>query len=235
MNSAWIIGGFLLVGPVILVASIAIGLLGFNPVTATAIRSAEAEAPMILEEVRRIHIRSPDRFRHDRLDRHPFYIGSAVAMWGYSWCIFFGSPVTSNVASLPGVTRMTIATCFIIGSTLVLSGSAMGIRVGRWTLLKGIHDNMTSSMLADDIRLPYTFNIAGLIAIGVSSGIYSWTSFGSTLGSLGGWLTGVGIATPSAILITMLFVRIRRYDRARTTLINEAVNQIVVRRDHVDD
>lgn len=232
MNSSVIIGAILLIGPILLVGCIAYGVLGFNPERANAIRSAEAEQPIVMEEIRRIHIRSPDRFRHDRMDRHPFYVALHLAVWGYAWCIFAGAPVTSNLRSLSPPTKFTMAACFIIGATLVLTGALMGAHLGRWVIIRGVRENMTSSMLADDIRLPYTFACSGLFAIGASMTIYAATSFGSTAGSLGGWMTALS-AVACAFMIPMFFTRIRRYGRARATLIAAAVAQI--ERSHVPD
>lgn len=233
-TSSIIIGAVLLIGPIFLISCMAIGVFGFSPDRAAAIRSAESETPVIMEEIRRIHIRQPENFRHDRLDRHPVYLAVHVAVWGYAWCIFAGAPVTSNLAILSPQVKLTMAIGFIVGSTLVLAGSAMGGRIGRWTLLKGIRDNLTSSMLADDIRLPYTFGASGQLAVGVSMCIYATTSFQSTLGSLGGWLTGA-LTVSCGTMIALLYLRIRRYERARTTLIDEAVAQIHDERDHVAD
>ena len=232
MSTSFWIGLALMIGPVILILSLGIGLFGFSPERAQAIRDGEAEQPVVMEEIRRIHIRSPDRFRHDRLDRHPFYVGTAFSALAYAICVFAGAPVTSNIAALDPNTKLTMSACFITGSTLILSGSSMGLRIGRWTIFKGIRDNITSSRLGDDIRLPYTFGCCGLFAISASTGIYAVTSFGSTLGSLGGWLTGM-ICVVSLLVIAMLLVRFQRYTRARTTLIDEAVGQIV-RGDEVD-
>lgn len=232
-GSSAVLGTILVLAPIILVACIGIGVFGFSPEKAQNIRAAEARMPIAMEEVRRIHIRSPDRFRHDRLDRHPFYICLHVAVFCYAICIFAGAPITSNLATLNHQTKMTMASCFIIGSALVLSGSAMGIRIGRWTLLDSIRDNMTSPMLADDIRLPYLFGCAGAFGTGTSMAIYASTSFRSTWGSLGGWMTALA-AVACVWLFAQLFLRIRRYGRARTALIDRAVAQIVVGRDEVD-
>lgn len=232
-GSSVILGAVLVLAPIILVACIGIGVFGFSPEKAQNIRAAEAKMPIAMEEVRRIHIRSPDRFRHDRLDRHPFYICLHVAVFCYAICIFAGAPITSNLATLNQQTKMTMASCFIIGAALVLSGSAMGIKIGRWTVLTSIRDNITSPMLADDIRLPYLFGCAGAFAIGTSMAIYATTSFRSTLGSLGGWMTALA-AIGCTWLFGQYFFRIRRYDRARTALIDRAVAQIVGPADEVD-
>ena len=225
-----LIGAFLLIGPLVLVASVAVGLLGYTPERANAIRSAEDTPQVVIEEIRHIVVRQPTKFPHDRLDRHPAYISLHIAVWCYAWCIFFGAPITSNLTSLSAETRMTMAACFVVGSTLVLSGAAMGGRICKWTLLDGVRDNVTSPMLSDDIRLPYAFNAAGMFAISISMGLYASTSFKSTFGSLGGWITGCSTFM-SAILFIMFVTRIRQYSKARDLLILEAVARLEMRGD----
>jgi hypothetical protein len=228
----YIIGTTLVLGPIILVASFAIGLLGFNPERAQAIRSAEATSQVVIEEIRHIHIRRPEKFRHDRLDRHPMYLGIHVAAFSYAICVFSGAKVTSNISDLSPQTKFALAACFIIGSSLVLTGATMGSKIGPFKILKGIHENMTSSMLADDIRLPYTFAAIGMVSVGISMAIYASTSFSSTTGSLGGWVTFTSAIT-CAILFYQFLTRIRSYSKARDTLIAQAISQI--ERGHVGE
>lgn len=227
-----VIGSALALGGVILVSSIAIGLFGFNPEAAQAIRDAEAAAPVVVEEVRRIHVALPDRFRRGRMDRHPFYLSLHIAALCYSLCIFAGAQITSNLAVLSAQTRFTMAAAFLVGSTLVLSGAAMGVRVRRWAILPRVHDNIASARLGDDIRLPYTFAAIGMFAMAVSMGIYSSTSFGSTAGSLGGWITGVSAAA-CLVMLCVFYRRIRQYSRTLTVVIDRAVANVILRGDHV--
>lgn len=224
MNSSVIIGLALLVGPVILVACIVVGILGYSPEKAKAILEAE-DSPVVIEEIRSIRVRRPERFRHDRLDRHPTYIGLHLATQGYGWSVISGAQVTSNLVSLSPATKFAMAACFLVGSTLVLTGAAMGARVWGWTFLDGTRDNIASSMLGDDIRLPYSFGAVGMFSIAISMGIYGSTSFTSTSGSLGGWMTSAFSMT-SVVLLAQFVARIRVYSRARTLLIAEAVARL---------
>lgn len=226
MTSHVVIGVFLMLAPTILVASIAIGVFGFKPDKAEAIRRAEAEAnSVVIEEVRHVVVRKPDRFRHGRIDRHPTYIGLHIAAWGYAWCVFGGAALTSNVVAMSEATRLTLAVCFLVGSTLVLTGAAMGCEIRGHAFLRGVKDNMTSSRLGDDIQLPYTFGMAGMAAMAVSFGIYAFTSFHSTVGSLGGWLTGTA-AISCAVMLGVYYFRLRQFSRVRPRLISEAVTRI---------
>jgi hypothetical protein len=225
VSSSLIIGFGLLLGPVILVACIGIGLLGYSPEKAQAIREAEDHPPVVIEEIRSVRIRRPERFRHDRLDRHPTYLGLHLATQGYGWSVLSGAAITSNLASLPPASKFAMAACFLVGSTLVLCGAAMGARIGRWTFLSGIRDNIASSMLGDDIRLPYSFGAVGKFAIFVSMTIYGFTSFSSTTASLGGWMTSA-FAFTSLILLVQFILRIRVYNQARALLIAQAVARL---------
>lgn len=225
MNTSLLIGVALLLGPVILVACIGIGLLGYSPERAQAIREAEDDPQVVIEEIRLVRVHRPERFKHERLDRHPTYVGLHLATQGYGWSVMLGAEVTSNIQSLSPSSKFAMAACFLVGSTLVLSGSAMGARIWRWTFLHGTRDNITSSVLGDDIRLPYSFAASGQFAIGVSMAIYASTSFTSTLGSLGGWMTGAFSLT-SLVLLVRFVNRIRVYNQARVGLIAEAVARL---------
>lgn len=228
MTSSLITGLALIVGVAVLISSVAYGILGYNPERAQAIREREAEPPVVIEEIRRIRVTFPDRFRRGRIDRHPFYIGVHLAAFGYSICILSGSPVTSNVSALSESTRLTMGCQFLVGAALVLMGAAMGAKLFRWRILGGVHDNIASARLGDDIRLPYTFGATGMFCMGISTSIYATTSFGSTLGSLGGWLTAL-IAGACVAMLTMFVMRIRQYSRTLAPIVNQAVAAIVER------
>lgn len=234
MPSELVIGAFLLIGPVILVGSIFIGIFGYNPEKAQAIRAAEATLPVVIEEIRHIHIGRPESFHRERLDRHPAYLCLHAAIWCYAWSIFAGAPLPSNLDILSTTTKYLMASCFIIGSTLVLTGSAMGARIGRWRILKGVHDNLTSSRLGDDIRLPYSFAGVGMFAVSVAMGIYASTSFGSTAGSLAGWISAWAVAM-CIWLLNLFYLRVQIYERARTITIDTAVQNLEERGNHVDE
>lgn len=230
MPSSLIIGFALAFGPAIAVACIAIGVFGYRPEKMQAIRAAEAQEaqPVVVEEVRAIHVPVIEKFSHYRLDRHPTYIGLHVAAWCYAWCIFAGAPITSNLTELNIQTRLSMAACFLVGSSLALSGAMMGMKVGPWYFLRGISDNIASARLSDDIRLPYTFACVAMVMMAISFSIYASTSFRSTAGSLGGWIT-LCMAGTSAILLGVFYRRIRIYVLVRSRVINEAVANIIKR------
>ena len=160
--------------------------------------------------------------RQPRIDRHPWYLAPQFGVFGYSVCILTGAPITNNVASLGTTTRYTMAACFIIGSLLILSGAAMGMRMGRWQFRRNVADHPTYILLGDDIATPYRLGCAGVGTEAVSLGIYSSTSFGTTAGSLGGWLTG-SLAVACTALGLWMARRIRAFNREDETLIAEAL------------
>lgn len=225
MNSHLVIGLALMFAPVILVGSIAIGVFGYSDERALAVRNAEANTAIVVEEVRHISIRRSERYRHGRVDRHPIYICLHVASWGYAWCVFGGAQLTSNVIGMSDQQRYSMAVCFLVGSTLALTGAAMGLQRNGYGFMRGVSDNITSSRLGDDVQLPYTFGAAAMVAMSVSLGIYAWTSFHSTVGSLGGWLTGA-MTFGCAEMLGVFVFRIRQFTRVRRGVITEAVQRI---------
>lgn len=231
MSSSLIIGIALIIGPVVLVGCIAFGVFGFKPERAQAIRDVEADEAVVIEEVRLIQVSTPDRFRRGRVDRHPFYLAPAVAAFGYSVCILSGAPVTSNLASLDPKTKFTMAACFLVGSTLTLVGAAMGAEILRWSIVGGVRDHLAAALLGDDVRLPYTFGGIGMFSMGVSTGIYSTTSFSATFGSLGGWLTG-SISVACMVMMVAFYRRTRQYSRTLRVVVDEAVANVIQRGGH---
>lgn len=235
--SSLIIGAALALGPLVALAFIAVGIFGYTPEKMQTIRQGEAEdqdSPVV-EEVRAIVIGRPERFRHDRLDRHYTYLGLHVGAWCYAWCVFAGAPVTSNVQAIGKTQLFLMAACFLVGSSMALTGALMGAHIGRFAFLRGISDNVTSARLSDDIRMPYTFGAVGMACMISSCGIYASTSFDSTTGSLGGWLTLCAGAVASVCLLFEFIRRIRIYVFASKRIINNAVANIVKRGGSYDD
>lgn len=227
-GSSLIIGLVLAIAAAILLLCLGIGVFGYKPERAQRIRDGEAAEPVVVEEIRRIHISAPDRFRRSRIDRHWWYVLPNFGILGYSLCLLAGAPVTSNIASLDQGTRFTMAVCFLIGSVCVLTGSVMGSHLWRWDIVPGVSEHIAAPRLGDDIRLPYMFGVLGMFAIGVSTAIYSTTSFSSTLGSLGGWLTS-SIATACALMGWEYIKRIRQYSRTLKVVVSEAVANVIAR------
>lgn len=225
VDSSIILGVALSLGPIVLLGCIAYGLFGYDADTAQRIRAGESSPVVVIEEVRHVHVSRPAKFKRDRIDRQWHYVGLSVAAWGYSWSVFSGAALTSNVSVLDGKTRFALAACFLVGSSLSLAGSLMGLRIGRFTVLRSIRDNMTSAMLHDDIRLPYAFGIAGCFSVTISTAIYASTSFRSTTGSLGGWVTALWSAVDTAMLL-WFWLRIYRYGKARDAVIATAIRRL---------
>lgn len=227
-STSIVLGLALLCGAVILVLSVGMGVFGYRPERAQRIRAGEASDAVIVEEVRRIHIAPPERFRRVRVDRHWFYLAVQFAAIGYSVSIMTGVSLTSNVLSLGEGPRFAMAASFLVGGCLCIIGSGMGLKIGRCHLVSGVSENLATSRLGDDIRLPYTFGVIGVFSLGVSTWIYSATSFGSTAGSLGGWLSG-SIAAACGLMIRTYLKRIKQYSLTRRIVIDSAIERVIER------
>lgn len=207
-------------GPVV-----AVGL--FRPQRARAVKHAELESEVVVQRhVTELAIYHPEIRKQPRVDRHPFYLAPPLAVLAYAVCLFAGAPLTSNVAAMSMLMRHTMAACFVIGAALMLTGAALGVRfAGRWTIAPRVRHHATAPMLGDDVSLPYRLGSAGMFALAISMGIYSLTSFQSTTGSLGGWLTGL-LAIAAALTILWLFTRTRDFERNEATLLAEVQARI---------
>jgi hypothetical protein len=231
MTPGLLSGAALAAAILFMVGSVAVGVFGFRPERAKAIRDGEAADPVVIEEIRRIHVAPPDRFHRGRIDRHPFYLAPHAAAFGYAISILAGAPITSNLAALSPGTKFTMASCFLVGAVLALCGAVMGIRVWQWDVVAGVREHIAASRLGDDIRLPYTFAVIAMCAMGLSTGIYASTSFGSTWGSLGGWLTGC-IAGACAVMGVVFYRRTRQYSRTLKVVVDQAVANVIRRGGH---
>lgn len=202
------------------------GALKFSTHRARNVKYAEAVADVVVQkQVALVSVGHPEYSKDHRIDRHWFYVLAHIGVFGYAVCMMAGAPPTSNVAALGANTRYTMATCFLVGAAMVLVGASLGLRVGRRRIMASVHDHLTSEVLGDDISLPYKVAIAGLFAVTVSSTIYATTSFHSTTGSLGGWLTG-SLAVACVLTGLLLHSRIRRFERNDATLIAAAVARL---------
>lgn len=229
---AWIIA---LAALSVLVGGPIWGALKFSRSGAEHVRHAEVRDAKTLQhhvvQVLRAH---PEIVRTCREDRHPWYLLIHSGMLFYAICIFSGADLTNNVKSLGDAPRFTMGTCFLVGSVLVLSGAVLGTRWGRVWIMPSVHHHVTSEVLGDDIELPYRLGMAGMGATGTSSFIYAATSFGSTTGSLGGWLTAMAF-TSCLVTIPWFYGRIRTFVRNDALLIAEAKARARAKGIEVDD
>lgn len=216
----------------IFVAILIAGRIIYRPHRALNTIRAEREIAVV-EHVIEARLAHPEIVKITRVDRHPFYVLVHIGVFCYAVCVFGGAALTSNVSALGAQTRFTMAICFAVGSFLVLTGATLGMRVGKWRVVHGVHEHLTSSVLGDDIVLPYRLAMAGMGAMAVSLSIYSSTSFKSTTGSLGGWLTGV-LAIACAITIPWFYRRVRQFERWDATLISDALTRLELGDDRAD-
>lgn len=184
-----------------------------------------AERVLTTEHFVRVQRSHPEIVKVARLDRHPWFYVVHICILGYTISVLSGARLTSNVLTLGDEARYTMATCFLVGSTLVLIGVVLGLKVGPWRLGQGTHNHATASVLGDDIALPYRLEMAGMFAIAVSSGIYSWTSFQFTTGSFGGWLS-LGVALLCTSSISIWYRAVAAFQQWDHTLITEAMARL---------
>ncbi|MGA5467191.1 hypothetical protein [Mycobacterium sp. NPDC050041] len=219
--TTWAIG-LAAVAAIFLVAIPIWGVVKFNPHHARSVKLAEvADNKVVQKHVALVSVGHPEFARTHRIDRHFWYLLPAAGVWCYAWCVLGGAPLTSNVASLSVSTRYTMAGCFLVGASMMLIGALLGAEIGRWRVMRSVHDHMTCEVLGDDIVFPYWVGIAGMGTTMVSLSIYSWTSFRSTTGSLGGWLTAA-LALACFITIPWFFTRLRKFERDDADLIARA-------------
>lgn len=196
----------------------------WSPCLARNVKYAE-RAALSLHDFKHVQQSHPEIVKVARQDRYPFFVLIHLMVTGYVLSILTGAPLTSNVASLGDEARYTMASCFLVGSALVLAGVVSGGQVGGRTIMPSVADHPTASVLGDDIVFPYRIEMAGMSAMMVSSGIYSWTSFNTTTGSLGGWLTG-GIAVACALTIDQFYRSVEAFQKWDHILISEAKARI---------
>lgn len=196
------------------------GWYEFSPKRALHVRLDE-QRHVVVERIVEARLLHPEIVKIARIDRHPFFLLPHVAVLCYAVCVFSGAALTSNVSALGESTRLTMSTCFLVGSSLVLIGSALGMNVFGRCLRPATCEHLTSAVLGADITLPYRLEMAGMGATAISLMIYSTTSFKSTTGSLGGWLTG-GLAIACVLTIPWFYRRVSQFEKWDATLISEA-------------
>lgn len=220
----WWSAAFLAAITVATVVIVTWGMRAFNADRARSVKHAEQIDRGLQDQVVLVARTHPEVVRVARLDRHPFYLGSFACILGYAICVFSGATLTSNVTSLGGSTRTTMAWTFLLGSLLVLAAGALGTTLFGKTIKPSVRIHPTCDALGDDISLPYRLASAGMSVVAVGAAIYSWTSFTSDTGtsaSLGGWLTG-GVATMSVLTIILMFFRTRFFEKWDAVLTREA-------------
>lgn len=216
---------FVLAGPLLA------RLVLYSPDRARAIKIAEAQPPAVMTQLIRLYA-PPELHRAERLDRHDAYVWQQCGLWCYSWGVILASAPNSNLSALSFGTQSSLGVCLMIGTTLTLFGSSLGLRLawfGDIVIARRITENMTSDMLGDDIRLPYALGWAGLLSSGVSMLFYAGTVFkeghGRLVETLGGAVSAA--AAGMCISLSIKFIRgARRYVRDRSALIVEAVGRI---------
>lgn len=205
-----------------------VGLWLFNPHRARSLKIMEtASGPAVSRRIALLRIAHPEIVKTDRLDRHPVYITwcLAIVLFGIS-VQFFELPYSQNGADKLG-TQHTLGISLLLGGGFLLIGSLMGAKIGRWRIMSGVHDNVVSSSLGDDIRAPYIFGWWGMVSQAISMGFYQYTvtetvGFHRVLTTYGGIFSVLNI--PLAVFMIAIFIgRLRSYATERQLLIHEAI------------
>lgn len=205
----------------------AIGLRLFNPHRARNVKLVELSEPSIARRIAMLRIAHPEIIKTDRLDRHPVYIAWCLAILIFGVVVqYFELPYAQNGAARLG-TQQTLGVSLLLGGAFLLSGSVMGLRWGRWSILGRVSCNTTSSTLGDDVRYPYVFGWWGMVSQAISMGFYQYTvaesvGYYRVLTTYGGIFSILNI--PLAIVMIGIFIgRVRSYSNEREALIDEAM------------
>jgi hypothetical protein len=207
------------------VAGPVLGLVTFSPERAEAVRRAEAQPQAVVEQIATLRILHPEMVKHDRLDRHDFYVFVNIGLWMYGWGVLLAPSPNSNLSTLSWDTQQLLGMCMIVGASLSLIGSALGLRIGPVRFARRVSDNLLSDLLGDDLRAPYVLGWCGLLSTAVSLWVYGFTIWQTAssrlLGTLGGGLSAmIGLA---CITLGVRFIaRSHRYSHDRDELLAEA-------------
>jgi hypothetical protein len=221
-------GALIVLAMVILVGGPILGLAFYRSDRARSVKAAESTRPVEQPAVASTY--RPQIVKRYRLDRHVAYVCLHAGLFMYGTGVLLSPAPNSNLADLSYELQQSLGLCLLVGSSMVLAGSALGARISRRRrIMASISDNPLAPMLGDDIRFPYTVASAGLLAIGVSMGFYITTLVGSApskvLGTLGGGVS-VGIGMMCLILGPTFIWSIRNYNRARARLLTEVQNRM---------
>lgn len=212
---------FLFVAPVL-------ALLFYSPERARAVKHAEVfDVTTVIRQADYLRLRHPEIVKTQRLDRHDSYIWFNLALLAFGWVVMFVEVPYSNLGSAALGTQETLGISLLLGSTLTLVGSLLGLRVGRWRIAPSVCNNSVSIILGDDIRVPYVLAWGGLFSTSISMAFYGYTVIASAgvarMGNTLGGIAAIGIGGMCLTLVPKFIARIRKYVSARDVLIAEAL------------
>lgn len=204
-----------------------IGLYTFSRQRAEHVRRTEDYADPIVHRVEHVRLALPEIVRITREDRHPAYLAVNAGLFIYGWVVIFVRVPYASAGAAADDHQYALGISLLIGTVLTLSGAVMGKRFGRWSIgPRKIADNVSSSTLGDDIRVPYVLGWWGLVSTLISIGFYAFTVT-TTVGperlvtSMGG-LMALMTALMCVVMVPLFISRIRRYISQRASLIAEA-------------
>lgn len=209
---------------VLLIGSMAVGVAFFSPDRARAVKLAEIAPQAVMEQIGHLRVLHPELVKRDRLDRHDSYVFVNLGLWLYGWGVILASAPNSNLSSLSWDTQHLLGVCLLIGSSLTLIGSTLGLRLGRIRIARRVSDHLLSELLGDDLRIPYALGWCGLLSTGMSLWIYGYTVWDTAssrmLGTLGGGLSAM-IGCSCVTLAVRFIARSHRYSADRDELLDE--------------
>lgn len=219
----------------IVIVTFALGLFSFSPSRAHAAIELENLSPDDVVVVTVPLMTMPPYRRQrgslggKRLDRHDSYVWLMGGLLLYSIGAVLTAAPNSNLSALSYSTQIVLGLVLMFGTLMTLIGTAMGGKVFRWRFFNRVHNNLTSGLLGDDIRIPYILNWFGLLSIAVCMSFYAWTIIATStsrlLGTLGGGLS-LAIIGMCLTLGVRLILTIIRYIRVREDLLAEAVSRM---------
>jgi hypothetical protein len=224
-----IVGAILLIGLLSLLGSVAYGFLSFSPERAAAVMAAEKESGSNTgpNSIPFSVIRKTMLIHTSRLDHHPTYLLQNVGLHMYGWGVML-NPYPSSALSMSWSMQYSLGLCMLTGTSIALAGALMGVKIGRYAVVRSIIENPFQDVLGPDIRVPYVMGTFGLASVGASTASYAVniiaTSQSRFIGTLGGGLSTT-MSISSITLGAMFLWRMRSYSSERDHLISEAVRR----------
>jgi hypothetical protein len=130
----------------------------------------------------------------------------------------------SNLSSVSQETQTALGMCLLAGSSMMLFGTTLGLRIGPVCIARRIHTHLLSPLLGDDIRVSYTLAWCGLLSTGAAMWFYiANTPYQRLLGTLGGILSIV-VGCMCVTLGPMFLMRAHHYNKTRSKLLDEIVS-----------
>lgn len=214
---------------VVAVGNVLWGWWKYSDERAQGVRAAEAQSQVMAEQMQHLRYRHPEIVKTSRLDRHDTYVWIHVGLWLYGWGVLLSPGPNSYLTTMNWGAQQSLGLCMLVGSTLGLIGTTLGLRVGRFRVAARVSKNLVSDLLGDDIRIPYALGGFGLLSLSVSMWFYAGAIFVASEDKVLGFLSGALSTCVGLMCITLgvrFVLRVRTYARSRNNLIAEALSRL---------